>query len=105
MGALGISIKMMTLFALVCKDVLETPTFDVVRAMTNNEYDARLEKFYQDWDAALKEREEQELAKMRARAAELEAEVSLATQMGKVPRFNGSTRYISGALCRMEESL
>lgn len=36
------------------------------------------------------------------RAAELEAEVERLTQMGKVPRFNGSTSYPSGLLCRMD---
>lgn len=67
------------------------------------EYDARREEVYQKWAAALKEREEQKLAKMRARVAEIEAEEKDKCELELMitPRFDGN--YIGCQWCRMDE--
>lgn len=64
----------------------------------NPEYDAWQEEVYRKWDTILKEREEQELAEMKARVAELEAKM----QIRKMPKPVGNTDYRSGLSCRAD---
>ena len=61
----------------------------------NPEYDAWQEEVYRKWDTILKEREEQELAEMKARVAELEAKM----QVCEMPKSVGNTDYRSGLPC------
>lgn len=63
------------------------------------EYVAQREEVYRKWAAALKEREEQELAEMRARVEELEAKM----QVCEMPKSVGNTDYRSGLSCRADE--